>query len=94
LQNDWTTEVAVESTWRGDFYTVLHAGLGKGRVLVTLVDNPMICWIWIGGAVATAAAIVALWPASRGRAASAFAGFRPVVATQTVEQDDSGASAA
>lgn len=69
LQNDWTTEVAIDSTWRGDFYTVLHAGLGDGRVVLTLVDNPMIGWIWGGGAVATVAAIVAMWPVSRSRRA-------------------------
>ncbi len=73
LQNDWTTEVAIHSTWRGDFYTVLHAGLGDGRVVVTLVDNPMIGWIWGGGAVATIAAIVAMWPVSRRRVAIAGA---------------------
>lgn len=67
LQNDWTTEVAIDSTWRGDFYTVLHAGLGDGRVVLTLVDNPMIGWIWVGGIVVTAAAVVAVWPASRRR---------------------------
>lgn len=68
LQNDWTTEVAIASTWRGDFYTVLQAGLGDGRVVMTLVDNPMICWIWYGGVVTTTAAIVAMWPVSRRRA--------------------------
>ena len=67
LQNDWTTEVAIESTWSGDFYTILHAGLGDGRVLLTLVDNPMIAWIWGGGVVVTAAAMVSLWPVSRRR---------------------------
>jgi cytochrome c-type biogenesis protein CcmF len=69
LQNEWTTEVAIASTWRGDFYTVLHAGLGDGRVVLTLVDNPMIGWIWAGGAVATVAALAAMWPASRRRRA-------------------------
>ena len=71
LQNDWTTEVAIESTWRGDFYTVLHAGLGDGRVVLTLVDNPMIGWIWVGGIVATVAVVVAMWPASYSRIAIA-----------------------
>jgi cytochrome c biogenesis factor len=65
LQNDWTTEVAIDSTWRGDFYTVLHAGLGDGRVVLTFVDNPMIGWIWGGGTLITCAATVALWPQSR-----------------------------
>jgi cytochrome c-type biogenesis protein CcmF len=62
LQNEWTTEVAIQSTWRGDFYTILDAGLGSGRVALTLIDNPMICWIWTGGIVATFGATVALLP--------------------------------
>jgi cytochrome c biogenesis factor len=62
LQNEWTTEVAIHSTWRGDFYTILNAGLGEGRVALTLVDNPMIRWIWAGGALTTFSAIVAIWP--------------------------------
>ena len=49
LQNQWTTEVAIDSTWSGDFYTILHAGLGEGRVLVTLIENPMMRWLWLGG---------------------------------------------
>jgi cytochrome c-type biogenesis protein CcmF len=89
LQNDWSTEVAIESTWRGDFYTVLHAGLGEGRVEVTLVDNPLIAWIWGGGTVTTFAAIVALWPASRRRYAIADATRLP---TQTHLIVDSGSS--
>jgi cytochrome c-type biogenesis protein CcmF len=94
LQNDWTTEVAIESTWKGDFYTVLHAGLGDGRVMVTLVDNPMIGWIWGGGTVATAAAFVAMWPVSRRGAASAGLAGRLVDATLAVEQSDPRVSAA
>jgi cytochrome c-type biogenesis protein CcmF len=67
LQNEWTTEVAIHSTWRGDFYTILNAGLGEGRVAITLVNNPMMRWIWLGGFVTTIGAIVAGWPGRRGR---------------------------
>jgi cytochrome c-type biogenesis protein CcmF len=67
LQNEWTTEVAIHSTWRGDFYTVLHAGLGDGRVALTLVNNPMMRWIWMGGLVTTLSAVVAIWPSRRRR---------------------------
>jgi cytochrome c-type biogenesis protein CcmF len=94
LQNDWTTEVAIESTWRGDFYTVLHAGLGGGRVMVTLIDNPMIGWIWVGGGVATAAAFVAMWPASRRGAASADGACPPADAVLAVEHSNLRVSAA
>ncbi len=67
LQNEWTTEVAIHSTWLGDFYTVLNAGLGDGRVAITLVNNPMMRWIWLGGFVTTVSAILAAWPTRRGR---------------------------
>jgi cytochrome c-type biogenesis protein CcmF len=62
LQNEWTTEVAIQSSWSDDFYTILHAGLGNGRVSMTLVHNPMIRWIWFGGILTTASAVVALLP--------------------------------
>jgi cytochrome c-type biogenesis protein CcmF len=62
LQDLWTTEVAIHSTWSGDFYTILNAGLGEGQVVVTFVDNPMMRWIWFGGWLAAGGAIIAAWP--------------------------------
>ena len=70
LQNQWTTEVAIYSTWTGDFYTVLNAGLGGGKIALTLVNNPMIRWIWAGGSLTTLSAIVAIWPSRRKAAAN------------------------
>lgn len=69
LQNEWTTEVDIHSTWTGDFYTILNAGLGEGRVDVTFVDNPLMGWLWCGGWLAGGATLVAAWPARRRRAA-------------------------
>jgi cytochrome c-type biogenesis protein CcmF len=62
LQNEWTTEVAIQSSWSGDFYTVLHEGLGDGRVSLTLVDNPMVKWIWVGGLLTAVSAVAAAFP--------------------------------
>jgi cytochrome c-type biogenesis protein CcmF len=62
LQNEWTTEVAIHSTWSQDFYAVLHAGLGEGQVSLTFVVNPMIRWIWAGGVWTAASALVSIWP--------------------------------
>jgi cytochrome c-type biogenesis protein CcmF len=66
LQNEWTTEVAIHSTWGGDFYTILNSGEGEGRVAVTLVVNPLMRWIWFGGGVMGAGALAALWPVRQG----------------------------
>ena len=66
-QNQWTTEVATHSTWAGDFYTILHAGLGEGRVAITFMDIPLMRFIWFGGWLAAGAALVAAWPARRKR---------------------------
>jgi cytochrome c-type biogenesis protein CcmF len=64
LQNEWTTEVAIHSTWFGDFYAVLNSGEGEGRVGLTLLANPLMRFIWLGGGIMAGGAIVALWPVS------------------------------
>jgi cytochrome c-type biogenesis protein CcmF len=62
LQNEWTTEVAIHSNWTGDFYTILHNGEPGGAVRLTLIENPLIRWLWLGGAVIAVGAVLALRP--------------------------------
>jgi cytochrome c-type biogenesis protein CcmF len=62
IQQQWTTEVAIHASWTSDFYTILHAGLGEGRVALTFIENPMMRWLWLGGWLAAAGAGVAAWP--------------------------------
>ena len=66
LQNEWTTEVAVHSTWDGDLYAILHGGAGEERVDLTLAEYPMMRWIWLGGWILGIGSLLGLWP-SRGR---------------------------
>jgi cytochrome c-type biogenesis protein CcmF len=61
-QNQWSTEVAIRSTWGGDFYTILHGNRGPHRVSLTLVENPMMRWLWSGGWIALIGVLLALWP--------------------------------
>ncbi len=65
LQDQWTTEVAIHSTWGSDFYTILHNGEGRDAVRLTLVENPLMRWMWLGGWVMVAGAGVRLWPSYR-----------------------------
>lgn len=64
-RDEWTTEVAIHSTWGGDLYTILRGGREDGRVNLTLVTTPLMRWIWLGGCVMGLGALVALWPAAR-----------------------------
>ncbi len=63
LQNIWTTEAAIHSTWSGDFYTILHNGEGS-RAHFTFVINPLVRWMWLGGWVVGFGVLLALWPES------------------------------
>jgi cytochrome c-type biogenesis protein CcmF len=74
LQNEWTTAVAIHSTWGSDFYTILNGGLGGGKAALTLVENPMMRWIWLGGICAVLGAGIGIWPGgTRGLAAGTLA---------------------
>jgi cytochrome c-type biogenesis protein CcmF len=69
LQNEWTTAVAIHSTWSGDFYTILNGG-ASGKANLTFVDNPMMRWIWFGGICAVLGALIGIWPGRARRQAA------------------------
>ena len=62
LQNQWTTEVDIHSDWSGDLYTILHSGEEGGAVRVTLVKNPLMRFLWLGGCITAFGSVLALWP--------------------------------
>ena len=82
LQNQWNTVVAIHSTWSGDIYTILHSGEGQDRIWLTLVENPMMRWMWLAGWIAVAGAVPWFWP--MGKRAAKAAGD-PAVRRQSAE---------
>lgn len=62
LSEEWTTEVAIHSRWTYDFYTIVHRGTVEDRVSLTLMINPMMRWLWLGGAFFVAGTLIRLWP--------------------------------
>jgi cytochrome c-type biogenesis protein CcmF len=72
LQEQWTTEVAISRSWRGDFYAILHSGELDGRLFMTFVENPLMSWVWAGGAIMVLGAGVRLWPGRRKRTGAAI----------------------
>jgi len=71
LHRNWTTKVAIDSTWHSDFYVVLQGGDAAGVVHFSFVENPMMRWMWLSGWVAAVGCLWRLWPARRRRVAEA-----------------------
>jgi cytochrome c-type biogenesis protein CcmF len=53
---------AVYSTLGEDFYVVLTAIEPNGSATLKIYRNPLVNWLWIGGALFVLGAIVLLWP--------------------------------
>jgi cytochrome c-type biogenesis protein CcmF len=58
----WVTEVAIRSTPKEDLYVILagfeQSELASFRVLI----NPLVIWLWVGGAVLLVGGVMAWWP--------------------------------
>jgi len=65
LDSPWVTEVAIESMFFEDLYVVLASLDEDGRAGFELVLNPLISWLWIGGALLLTGAVLAAWPTRR-----------------------------
>ena len=70
--SDSTTDVALRSTPANDLYVILAAWTREGEATLRLLVNPLVMWIWAGGLVLTAGAVIAMLPERR--PATALAG--------------------
>jgi cytochrome c-type biogenesis protein CcmF len=94
-QNQWGTKVAIHSTLAGDFYVIMHGGSEARKIHLTLIDHPLIGWLWLGGWIGLVGVAIAGWPERRpwkngaGRPAPHAAIPRPHLAsfTQRVRND-------
>lgn len=56
-----TTSVAIRTTALEDLYVVLN-GWDSQSASFLIVVNPLVVWLWIGGAVVVAGTVLTLWP--------------------------------
>jgi cytochrome c-type biogenesis protein CcmF len=59
------SEVAIHTTPLEDLYVVLSGWDESGKASFSLLVNPLVVWIWIGGGVFLLGGIVAFWPGRR-----------------------------
>jgi cytochrome c-type biogenesis protein CcmF len=85
LQEQWTTEVDIGSSWGGDFYTILNNGEGGTAVSLTFIEMPLMRWLWLGGGVSGLGVVAALWPARRRRRARETASDQAMADKSTLQ---------
>lgn len=56
------TEVALRSNLKEDLYVVLASLEADGLAAFQVLINPMVVWLWIGGAVLVIGTLIAAWP--------------------------------
>lgn len=61
------TEIGLMSSWKDDLYVVLMEANPDGSALMAVVVNPMVAWIWAGGAVILLGAAMSFSAARSGR---------------------------
>jgi cytochrome c-type biogenesis protein CcmF len=61
------TEVALRSNLKEDLYVVLASLEPDGLAAFQVLINPMVVWLWIGGAVLIVGTLIAAWPPRKRR---------------------------
>jgi len=85
-----STEAAIRSTLREDLY-VVYAGSVNGteETVYRLTINPLVAWVWIGGAILVFGGVVTMWPGGgpgRRVGGESVGGYAAKIGDETVER--------
>src|SRR3989304_2788484 len=59
------TEVAIHTTALEDLYIILAGWQDDGTAAFTVLVNPLVIWLWVGGGIFLLGGIIAFWPERR-----------------------------
>jgi cytochrome c-type biogenesis protein CcmF len=62
-----STSVAIRTTPLEDLYVVVTGWEADGSASFMVFVNPLVIWLWLGGLVAVAGTLIAIWPDPRPR---------------------------
>ena len=69
-----STEVGIQGSFKQDVYVVLAGVRGSDDAEIRVTFNPLVRWVWLGGALMALGGLVVMWPAAdRKRAQSGYA---------------------
>jgi cytochrome c-type biogenesis protein CcmF len=69
-----STEVGIMGSFKQDVYVVLAGVRGANDAEIRVTFNPLVRWVWLGGALMALGGLVVMWPAAdRQRAQSGYA---------------------
>jgi cytochrome c-type biogenesis protein CcmF len=57
-----STEVGIIESLRQDVYAVLAGVTGEDTAQLRISFNPLVMWVWLGGAIMTLGGLVVMWP--------------------------------
>ena len=78
-----STEVGIRTEARLDTYVVL-AGVRDDAAELRITFNPLVVWVWIGGALMAIGGIVVMWPQAERRRQGGYATqLRPTVSERS-----------
>jgi cytochrome c-type biogenesis protein CcmF len=74
-----STEVGIQTSARQDVYLVLAGIVADNTASLSITFNPLVVWVWVGGALMALGGLIVMWPqADRQRAQSGYiARLRP-----------------
>lgn len=62
-----STEVGILPRWRQDVYLVFVGATDQETAEVRLTFNPLVAWVWLGGALMAIGGLIVMWPQAQRR---------------------------
>jgi cytochrome c-type biogenesis protein CcmF len=57
-----STEVGIQTTAKQDVYVVLAGIVGDNVASLSITFNPLVVWVWVGGALMAIGGLIVMWP--------------------------------
>ena len=62
-----STEVGIRSSFRQDVYVTLAGVIGEDTSEIRVTFNPLVAWVWLGGALMAVGGLIVMWPQAERR---------------------------